>query len=239
MLSPLACSPGGLLPEAGRSEQLPLPLWGSLASKPKTVAGPYRCPSRSQGASTLSPGCSEYCAGGENWMTSSPKTTLCRGAGSSGPVTRGASNSTSRAPCLSSCGQESTQNTIGSEEVPQGAHGSPQPRLKPDPGAPHTRRRFREGTGTCTPVVTETTCLWSSLYLSSVIKAIGSPSCQDPRASSISKSPQPARPLRCWVSNGETWLIGCTSGEKQMELGSREGQTLKTSRKMLHRQVCV
>lgn len=172
-------------------------------------------------------------------MTSSPKTTLCRGAGSSGPVTRGASNSTSSAPCLSSCGQESTQNTTWREGVPRGAHGSPQPRLKPDPGAPHTRRPFREGTGTCTPVVAETTCLWSSLYLSPVIKAIRSPSCQDPRASSIPNSPQPARPLPCWVSSGETWLRRCTSGEKQMELGSREGQSLKTSRNTLHRQVCA
>lgn len=57
-------------------------------------------------------------------MTSSPKTTLCRGAGSFGPVAKGASNSTRRAPCLSSCGKKNTQNKIWH-------HGA----LEPGPGS--------------------------------------------------------------------------------------------------------
>lgn len=78
------------------------------------------------------------------------------------------------------------------------------------------------------------TCLWSSLDLSPVIKAVWFPSCQDPCVSSISNSSQPAKPLPCWVSNMETWGISCITGEKQTELGNGEDQALRISRNTFH-----
>lgn len=63
-------------------------------------------------------------------MTSSPKITLCRWAGSFEPVTRGVSNSTSRAPSLSSCGKENTQS-VRKYHREHDASLQPGPRARP------------------------------------------------------------------------------------------------------------
>ena len=81
-------------------------------------------------------------------MTSSSKTTLCRWAGSSGPVTRGASNSTSRSPCLSNCGKENIQNNTWPQEVLQGGSWFPtSPRARLRVSLPHSRGQLGKGPG--------------------------------------------------------------------------------------------
>lgn len=84
-------------------------------------------------------------------------------------------------------------------------------------------------------MVERSTCLWSSLYLSQIIKAILLLSGQDPGASSISDSSQPAEPRPLPVNSVKTRATGTTPGKSSKIRDEHKPKDIERTIDVAHR----